>query len=72
VHASGAAPVEHRQDGHDPKTRGSDALDVAEQLEICRVGQVRFARETARYRRGREVERCPLAWALQASRGHQR
>ena len=50
VHASGAAPAkEHRQGGHGPKTRGSDVLDVAERLGIFRVGQVRFARGTARY-----------------------
>jgi transposase len=35
VRASGNAPAkEHRQGGHGPKTRGSDVLDVAEQLGI--------------------------------------
>jgi hypothetical protein len=62
--ASGAAPAkEHCQGGHGPKTRGSDVLDVAERLEMCRVGQVRFARGTARYRTGRAVERRPNEWA---------
>ena len=64
VHAPGAAPAEeHRQGGHGPKTRGSDVLDVAEQLGICRVGQVRFARGTARNQAWRELERRPSEWA---------
>jgi len=64
VPTPGDAPAkEHRQGGHGPKTRGSDVLDVAEQLGICRVGQVRFARGTARYQAWRELERRPLDWA---------
>jgi len=49
--------------GHGPKTRGSDVLDVAERLGICRVGQARFARVTARYQAWRELERRPSEWA---------
>jgi hypothetical protein len=36
---------------------------VAEGLGIFRLGQIRFARGTARYRKWRAVERRPSEWA---------
>ena len=64
VCAPGDAPAkEHRQGGHVPKTGRSVVLDVAERLGVFRVGQVRFARGTARYQAWRELERRPHEWA---------
>src|SRR5208282_6947256 len=55
--------LRHRQGGHGPKTRGSDVLDVAERLGVFAVGQVRFARGTARTQAWRELKRRPSEWA---------
>ena len=62
--ASDDAPAkEHRQGGHGPETGSAVVLDVAKRLGVCAVGQVQFARGTARYRTWRELERCALEWA---------
>jgi hypothetical protein len=64
VRTLGAASAkEHRQGGDSPKTGGAVVLDVAERLGVCAVGQVRFARGTARYRTWRELERRSNEWA---------
>ena len=58
-----AAAKEHRQGSYGPQTGSSVVLDVAERLGIYAMGQVRFARGTARNRKWRVVERRPSEWA---------
>jgi Transposase len=58
-----ASAKKYCQGGDGPKTGGSAVLDVAERMGVSAVGSIRFERGTARYRTGRELERCPLEWA---------
>jgi hypothetical protein len=58
VHAAGdVSAQEHCQGGDGTPAGDAVVLDVAERLGIFAVGQVRFARGTARYRTWRELER---------------